>query len=307
MQGSVNESPTEIIRRDSTKIYFFVLAILALLATNIYFYVKYKNTGSQVYELTHEKINLQAEIDRIELELDRLSNDNIELSNSLILSRDSARTAIADLRRKLDQQNLTQQELLQTRQEIGQLRSEVSRYVVELENLRTQNTQLISDHDRLQQEVHTSSTRMEQLEEENTDLSDKVKRASAIKVSSMSIVGIRERSKGREAAETRTRRVDRFNISFTIADNPLAKEGLRDIYLRIIDPNGNLRTPEGNHFFEVDGNSIQYTHKTSIEFSNDGKLYNIAWRDSKPFQKGTYTVLLYSDNAVMGRSSIVLK
>ncbi len=306
MQETGSDSKPDEMRRDSTKIYFFVIAIVALLATNVYFYIKYKNTGERVYELTSEKVNMQAEIDRIEAELDRLTEENAELSVSLKLTQDSVRANIAELRAQLAQNNLTREQLVNAQQEINQLKVEVSRYSTELDNLRNQNAELISERDELREEISVSSDRLVELEEENLDLVDKVKLASALKLSDININGVRERSRDRENVEARVRRVDKLRIDFTIADNPLASTGMHNVYMRVIDPSGNLRTVD-NGFFELNDRQIQYSYKTAIEFSNDGASYAIEWKDPKGFQKGTYTVLLYTDNSVMGQGSVVLK
>src|SRR5690606_36541523 len=129
-----------------------------------------------------------------------------------------------------------------------------------------------------------SSDRVEVLEELNTDLADKVKLASALKISNILINGVRERSGDKESIETRERRTNKLQITFTITDNPLAEMGMHDVYLRVIDPNGNLRTADYG-LFEVNGNQIQYTYKTAVEFVNDGASYTIDWKDTKPFQK----------------------
>jgi len=306
MRETDTEFQSEEVRRDSTKIYFFVVAIAALLATNIYFYIKYKNTGEKVYELTEEKVNMQAEIDRIEAELDRLTDANLELTASLKAAQDSVRATIAELRVQLAQNNLTREQLASAQQEIGQLKLQVSKYLAEVKDLQRRNAELITERDELKREITVSSDRLAEMEEENTNLTDKVKLASALKVSGMSIVGVRERNNNRESVETRARRVGKLKIDFTVADNPLAETGSHDIYIRVIDPNGNLRTVD-NGLFEVGGNQMQYTDKTAIDFANDGASYTLEWRDPKGFQKGTYTILLYADNAVMGQSSVVLK
>ena len=307
MQEKGTEPAPEESRKDSTKIYFFVVAIAALLATNVYFYVKYKNTDDKVYELSEEKVSMEAEIDRIEAELDRLTDDNIELSAALQRAQDSVRSTISTLRAELARSNLTREQLGKAQQEINQLKQQVSGYVHEVQQLRSRNAQLISERDQLKEEVSSSSDRVAELEAQQTDLVDMVKIASAIKVSNMSINGVRQRSNDRENVETRARRVDEFQIDFTIADNPLAEVGDHDIYVRVIDPNGNLRTTDDYGFFEVDGKQMQYTYKTTIAFENDGAAYTINWTDTRGFQRGTYTILLYADNAVMGQSSLVLK
>ena len=300
------ESKPEEVRRDSTKIYFFVVAIVALLATNVYFYVKYKNKGDQVYVLTNEKVNLQAEIDRIEAEMDRLTDEKAEISTALKASRDSVRTTIASLRQQLAQNNLSQEQLAEARGEINQLKQHVAHYKSEINQLQNQNERLRFERDELKREISSSSDRMEELEELNTDLTDKVKIASALKVSNILVNGVRERGGDNESVETRARRVDKLKITFTIADNPLAEKGTHDIYIRVIDPNGNLRTADYG-LFEVNGTPIQYTYKTTIDFVNDGATYTLDWVDTKAFQKGSYTILLYANNAVMGEGSVVLR
>ncbi|MFB2120457.1 hypothetical protein [Parapedobacter sp. 2B3] len=307
MQEKSTESVPEESRRDSTKIYFFVVAIAALLATNVYFYVKYKSTDDKVYELTEEKVSMEAEIDRIEAELDRLTDQNIELNAALKGAQDSVRSTIATLRAELAKSNLTREQLGKAQQEINQLKQQASNYIQEVEQLRNRNAQLISERDELKQAVSSSSDRLAELEAERTDLVDMVKLASAIKVSSISVNGARQRNNDRESVETRARRVDKFRINFTLADNPLAAVGEHDIYMRVIDPNGNLVTTEDRGLFEVDGRQMQYTYKTKISFENDGAAYTLQWADARGFQKGTYTILLYADNAVMGQSSVVLK
>ncbi|GGC26840.1 hypothetical protein GCM10011386_18660 [Parapedobacter defluvii] len=306
MQETGTESKPEEIRKDSTKIYFFVVAIVALLATNVYFYVKYKNTGDQVYELTGEKVNMQAEIDRIEAEMDRLTNENVEINAALKASQDSVQSAIASLRHQLEQNNLTREQLTEAQQEINQLKLQVSQYKEEIEQLKNQNARLTSERDELKREISSSSERVAELEDLNTDLTDKVKVASALKISDIVVNGVKERNSDKENVETRARRTDKLKITFTIADNPLAERGMHDVYLRVIDPNGNLRTADYG-LFEVNGNQIQYTYKTAIEFLNDGASYTIDWKDTRAFQKGAYTILLYANNAIMGQGSVVLK
>ena len=83
---------------------------------------------------------------------------------------------------------------------------------------------------------------------------------------------------------------------------------MHDIYVRIIDPTGNLITStDPNSTFNADGQDLQSTYKTSIDFKNDGSGYTIDWDNPSPFQKGTYTVLLYADGFTMGKSSFMLK
>jgi len=87
----VKGNKQEEIKKNTSKVYFFIIAIAALIVTNVYFYVKFKSSGEKVYALTVEKENLEVEIDRIEAELDKMKIENIQLSPPLIEKEQNAR------------------------------------------------------------------------------------------------------------------------------------------------------------------------------------------------------------------------
>lgn len=303
---SINEESDEnSVKRDTTKIYFFILAIVALLATNVYFYVKYQTSEELAYGISTEMAYMQDEVDRIEAEMNRLTSENLELSQSLKLSEDSVRFLIATLREKLSQQNLTRMELTVAQQEIDHLRGEVVRYKDEVAQIIHQNSHLLSENEALLREANAREVQLSELQQENQGLSDQIRSAAVLKLSNINVMGIRERRGTREDVDDKARRVDRFRIVYTLADNPLVENGDIDIYMRVIDPNGNLKTRE-NQSFELSGNPMQYTDKSAIAFTNQGESYTMEWIDPAGFKKGTYTIVLYTDNSTLGRGSIVL-
>lgn len=301
-EGDLEEHST---KRDTTKIYFFILAIVALLATNVYFYIKYQTSEEQAYGMSTEMAYMQDEIDRIEAEMNRLTSENLDLSQSLKVSEDSVRLLIANLREKLSQQNLTRMELTAAQQEIDHLRAEVVQYKDELALVTYQKNELLSENAILQREVNTREVQLSELQQENQGLTDQIRSAAVLKLSNINVMGIRERRGSREDVDDKARRVDRFQIVYTIADNPLVEPGDFEVYMRVIDPNGNLKTSD-NQTFELSGNPMQYTDKATIAFTNQGESYTMDWIDPTGFKKGTYTIVLYTTKSTMGRGSIVL-
>ncbi|WP_118193587.1 hypothetical protein [Albibacterium indicum] len=302
-----DESTQDEKPKNSSKIYFFILAIVALLATNAYYAIRYKNLGKQVEVLNSEKNQLEIEIDRIEAELNRVTAENLELATSFKQEHDAARELITELRSQLDENpNISQDDLLRTQQEIRRLRLLVEQYSNDLEDLRAENHQLSIEKDDLQSSVNTITERVDELEQENTGLEEMVKSASVLKVSSMSITPQRINDGEQSDAETRARRTDKFRIHFAIANNSLAPTGEHTIYYRVTEPSGNLLT--NGDLFKVNNEEIQYTQATIIDFQNDGKQYSIEWIPKEyKFQKGTYTVILYTTESVLGRASVILK
>ena len=99
----------------------------------------------------------------------------------------------------------------------------------------------------------------------------------------------------------------KIKINFTVASNDIAEKGMHDIFVRVIDPTGNLITGTDSGPFNADGQDLQYTYKTSIDYKNDGTAYTIDWVNPSPFQKGDYTVVLYADGYTMGKTGFSLK
>lgn len=295
-------------RKNPAKIYFFFIAIAFLIATNLYYVFEYKSLGKKVELLSSEKYQLQAEVDRIEAELDRITQDNPFVSQALLINQDEARAQIADLRFRLSSGDVTSEEIEVARFEVQNLRYLVDEYNLNIEKLKRENLKLSSERDKLQVSVDSANEQVSQLTEENIQLLEKVETASNLRVSGININAIQLRSRDRERIESRAKRIDLLRIDFDLVENPLAKKGSHEVFLRIIDPSGNLLTVD-NGTFEANGRTMQYTFKTMIGFINDGKKYSIDWQPAEGlgFQKGVYTVVLYANGSTMGQGSITLK
>lgn len=309
MQHIHQEFPKSKPKRNSTKIYFFILAIIFLLATNIYYIVEYRSLGKKVEILGSEKYQLQIEIDRIEAELDRIVQDNPLISQALLGNQEQARSRIAHLRLKLNSDEISREDIKTAQFEVQNLRYLIDEYSKSIDQLKKENINLSSERDRLKSTVNTTQEKVEKLTEENTALLERVETAAGLRISGININAIHQRSRDREKIETRAKRADLIRLDFDLVENPLAQKGNHDVFVRVIDPNGNLLTFDSGTF-SANGKTLQYTFHTSIDFSNDGKKYTLDWlppKSASNFQKGTYTFILYSDGYRMGRSSLTLK
>lgn len=302
-----NISPEKAPKKDSNKIYFLIVVIAALLGTNVYMALRDKKSNDRIVTITDEKSRMEVEIDKIEAELDKATNSNIQLTASMQEEQDLARQKISELRGQLQKGQLTQGQLAKAKEDVRQLKYVVNKYTADLDQLKKENKALAVERDSLKTTVGNVSARASELEQKNSELNTKVKAASALKVATIGVTPLRVRSSGKEIDVTRASTAKKLRVSFTAADNPVAEKGMHDIYMRIVDPSGNLIISDNSSLFSSDGEELQYTYKTAIEFANDGKVYNIDWTNPLSFQKGTYTVVLYADGYTMGKSSIALK
>ena len=302
-----NENLEQQPRKNSNKIYFLVAVILALLGTNAYLFFKEKKSNERIVTISDEKSRMQTEIDKIEAELDNSNSANIKLSEEMQKEQDLARTKIAELRAALKKGQLNQGQLAKAQEDIKQLRYFVTKYTADISELKKENEALTTERNTLRTTVDSVITKATDLEKANEELNTKVKAAAALKTGSVSVTSLRVRNSGKETDVTKASTAKKLRVNFSIVNNSIAEKGMHDIYMRIIDPNGNLLISDNGSMFMADDEELQYTYKTAVEFANDGKVYSIDWTNPAEFQKGQYTVILYADGYTMGRGSIALR
>jgi DNA repair exonuclease SbcCD ATPase subunit len=302
-----NPKQEQAIRKDSNKIYFLVAVILALLGTNAYLFFKDKKANDRIVTISDEKTRMQTEIDKIEAELDIATSNNLKLSDQMLKEQTIAREKIDELRSALKQGQLTQGQLAKAQEEIKQLKYFVSKYATEIDELKKQNQDLTSERNDLLSTVDSVRTKANELEKQNEELNTKVQAAAAIKSANVSIAAFNIRNSGKESMVTRANTTDKLRVNFSLVNNSLAQKGLHTIFLRVIDPSGNLVIANNGGLFVSDDEELQYSYKTAIEFANDGRNYTIDWTDGRSYQKGLYTIILYADGYIMGKGSVSLR
>lgn len=294
-------------KKNSNVIYFLIAVVVALLGTDVYLYTQKNKSDVKVVYQNDEKTRLQTELDSLEAQIEQVNAGRAKMSVAMQAKNDSLRIKIRVLRSELAKGKLTVAELGKAQEDIKQLRYFVTKYTADIEELKKQNTTLATERDTLKTNLATVSQKATDLEQKNQELDTKVKVASAIKVATADVVAYKVKNSGKESDVTKAKQAQKIKINFTVATNAVAEKGLHDVYIRIIDPTGNLITQTDSGTFNADSQDLQYTYKTSIDFRDDGSGYTIDWINPAPFQKGTYTVLLYADGYTMGKTSITLK
>ena len=305
MENQTSQQP----KKNSNVIYFLIVVVLALLATDVYLYMQKNKSDTKIVYQNDEKTRLQTELDSLEAQIEQVNTGKTKMTAAMKAKNDSLESKIKVLRVQLAKGKLTKEELSKAQEDVKQLRYFVTKYTADIEELKKQNTSLSNERDTLKTNLAATTEKATTLEKQNQDLDTKVKVASVLKLGSANIVAYKIKNSGREVDVTRASPAKKIKINFTVAENSIAEKRLHDIYVRVLDPTGNLITdPKDAGTFQSDGQDLQYTYKTSIDFKDDGSGYTIDWvNPALPFVKGTYTVLLYADGGKMGQSTFSLK
>ena len=130
--------------------------------------------------------------------------------------------------------------------------------------------------------------------------------ATALKAFGVSVTAVRIKSSGKESSVSKADPAQKLNISFNLVDNDFAQKTLHTIFMRVLDPSGNVVGATGNSNL-ASGETINFSYKTAIEFANDGRTYILGWNNPEAFVKGEYTITMYADGYVLGTGKISLK
>ena len=301
-----NENQTYQKNGNSNKIYFLAAVIVVLIGTNVYLYFKNQKSNEQVVLVNDEKTKMQTEIDRIEVQLDSANNATVKISDQMKEQQEQAHAKIGELREALRKGKLTQNQLANAQREIKKLRDFVAQYTAQIEELKSQNATLTTERNTLKGQVDSVSQRAGSLQKQNDDLSNKVTMAAALKSGNVDVIAFKVRKNGKESQVTKAKTASKLRINFTVVANALALTGMHDVFVRVMDPSGNMITGD-NAPFTADNMPMQSTYKTSIDFVNESKAYSVDWVNANPFQKGTYEVILYADGYTMGKGTVTLQ
>jgi DNA repair exonuclease SbcCD ATPase subunit len=188
------------------------------------------------------------------------------------------------------------------RQQNAQLTTQNQTLTSENSNLKTENTGLQTTKTALTDSVYSYNVR-------NKELAEKVTLASALKAINTNVTAINSRGREREGAEYKARRVDKVKVTTKLLENPLTKRENKTIYLRLLDPAGNVISDmaTGSGAFSFGGKETVYTAKQTILYDNSGQAVDFIYSRGAPYEKGTYGIELYSEGFRIGQSTFTIK
>lgn len=282
------------------KIIAGVLAVLLVLAGAfaVKLYNQEKNTKSQ---LTKEKNVVLSDLKEMVSKYDVVIEENNLKDSELNEARDRIEKLIADV----DGKDATIASLGKYRAEVFKLRNERDFLFAQNDSLRGSNQMLAMRVDSTTYELEVQRGLGDSLSMENNKLSERVTLASALSVNRLKGVGVIERSSGKLVENSNNKRIDKIRACYTVPQNRLAEAGDRELYVQVVDPNGNTLGSAQNVAF--DGTMITYS--TISKFYYESKDLDICENISKKggeFTEGTYEVNVYDKAALVAQTSFSL-
>lgn len=294
---------------------FYLLLIFLLLCSNgALGWLWWKDKGSlQVITVEKETIAKDAEIVKQELIALGAQYENLKVNNQEMQEEiDSKKEEIAQLQRELEKNKDNVWIIAKLKKETETLRKIMQHFVVEIDSLNTLNKNIIADREKVRGELKSEKEKNTLLSKEKESLQETVNIASMLKTVGMSAIGIAEKRGGKKESDThKAKRTDKIKITFTLAENLVAKSGDRVVYARIISPEGKeiAQADDSTHVFKFGKSRGFWATKKTVTYSNENTEVTLYAHTKKGdvFTPGKYIIEVNTDGATIGNTTLELE
>jgi uncharacterized phage infection (PIP) family protein YhgE len=271
-----------------------ILGVALIALIYMYFDKKSKMIEMETV-LTQEKDSLANELRHMVVAFDTLKTNN-----------DTLKAGVEKQKNKIVQLlsvNASNVRLIKSyKSEITTMREIMKSYIVQIDSLNTRNKMLTSENTEIKQQISQVRNTNSELSKVKEELTSKVEVASIIQAKNIAAVSLNKKRK----ETTRIGNLDKLRICFTLRENPLAKAGQKDVYMRVIRPDSLVVASSPDNLFEYKGNKIIYSATRQVDYSNQDIEVCIFLDNKGDFIIGNYSVELYLEDNIIGRTNFML-
>ena len=193
------------------------------------------------------------------------------------------------------------QEITRLKKELVTVRSVLRSYVIEIDSLNRLNQNLTAENTRVKGQYEDATRQIEGLNTERASLSEKVAIASQLDAISINMTALDKRQKS-------TNKIDKcknLRVSFSIAKNVTAQNGMKTTYVRITTPTGtNLN---GGGTFNYENRSLECSMKKTVEYGGQETPVTLYWNVTQALVGGTYKVSVFADGNIIGTKNFTFR
>jgi hypothetical protein len=289
----------------SNKVYIGIIAVLTILC--VYLGIQIKNAKETIVYIDREKKTIMDERDVLTIELeemkmsyDTLQTDNAEMSAKIAEQQSQIENLIKKSKNK-------DYDLKKLRAEAETLREIMKGYIHQIDSLQQANDRLFAEKEAEANRANQAEERGKALESDLNTTKDMVSKGSVLSTGEFSNTGINLRSNGKQTDTDKASRSEMLKSCFTVRKNPIVKPGTKNVYLRIIGPDGKVLPGRNSGAVMVDGKSEAASVSREIDYQNQDTDVCVYYTAQGELKKGSYKIYVYENNMLIGQSELALK
>ncbi|MDR0511263.1 MAG: hypothetical protein LBH06_09255 [Rikenellaceae bacterium] len=278
--------------------YKVIIVILAVIL-GVLSWLYYQQVSQLREEFSIERDTLNSRIESLVRDYDEIQTANDTINRHLDVARGKADSLLTRLQ---NERSINRRKIKAYEDELGTLRSVMRGFVKQIDSLNRLNTSLISENLAIRRTADDQRARAELAEERAEELGTKIRKGSVIRAREIALTLL---TSGNKVA-SRVANAARLRVDFVLAANELAKPGERNVYVRIVSPDGYIMSVDATTLFSHEGDKISYSAMRQVDYQNQDLPVSIYYNGSG-ITPGNYRVALYADGYQIGSSETILK
>ncbi|GAB4132296.1 MAG: hypothetical protein Fur0041_03470 [Bacteroidia bacterium] len=311
------EAPANKEKENNKKLHGIYLSIIGLLAIIcIYLSFQYKELKTiiatreiKIEQVVKERDDVKADLVELREQYEALQTNEASLSKEL----EEKKAYIEQLLLEAEKHKGDAAYIAKLKKETQTLRDIMKGYVRTIDSLNQLNAKLVSEKQQVLVQLDEEKGRTQKVEKEKGELKQRIDRAALLSTLNVRASGVRMARGGKKETETqKASKVDKIKVSFDLADNDLTVAGAKDIYVRVITPDGKelTKSQDAEHIFTFGGSTGYYAAKKTIDYQNSAMsvlIYCHKAKEEDEFVPGKYIIEINADKATIGTTTLTLE
>jgi len=289
-----------------------VLAVLLLGAivfsvfqvTSLKHQVNVAQAENEQLQLTNEQLSLSNEFEAINSEFRQYENQAVQMANDTILAKyTAAKNKVEQLIKELNSEKTKNAKRIKDLEsQIATLRGLLRNYIAQVDSLTKENAGLRAENQEIKSRNKALNSQVAEISGKNKTLTERMTLAEKLNVTGLTLTPLKKNGK----QEKNVTKAKQLKVTFTIPQNNSTPVGAKTIYLRIVNPEGQLLGNAGSFSFE--GGNVPCSAKKTIEYTGDEMSgVTIYWDVNTTLTPGDYLVELFADNFRIASRHFTLK
>ncbi len=304
-QQRTTQQPRPVMGRGRQKmaggvnLYVLIVAAVAVVAAVVIFLVMHSKSSRldarlEQVELEKEQLSLANEYQQLNNEFAQYENQTILLVNDSIVEKYAAAKAkVEKLLQELNQEKTKNRaRIAQLEGEIKTLKAILKTYVERIDELSKENAQLRDENKEVKDRNRRLAANLDDAKKSNEELSERMTLAEKLNVTGVTLTSLKSNGK----KEKNITKAKQLMVTFTIPQNNSTPVGEKAIYLRIINPEGDLLKGNGQKF-SFENTTLDCSAVKTVEYAGEEIAgVTMYWDVNTTLNPGEYTVELFADN-----------
>ena len=252
-----------------------------------------------------ERDNIKSDLMKLKDEYATLQTNDAKLQAEI----EDKKAKIEELIKEAEKHKGDSYYISKLNKETETLREIMKGYVRTIDSLNTMNQRLIVEKSEIVGQLNVEKDKIVQLNKEKENLQATIEKGSTLSCFNVTAAGINIKSGGKRQVTTRkAKRADAIKVSFSLGENRIAKNGSKDIFVRIITPDGKemAKSYDDNYRFIFNNSAGYYAGKTTIDYNNAEIGITTMCEGNSPLVPGNYIIEVTCDGATVGQTTLTL-